>query len=247
MDYLKKAIWGPDPKEQMRKCQSLLRKNKRQLERNINELNPVEKKTTSLIKQSVKKGDLKTAKLYARELRNIQKQKTRLNISRATVDSIGMKLNEQQQMIKITGSLQKSTEIMRQVNQLVKLPEINNSIQELSKELMKSGIIEEMTDDMLEDVGYDELENDEDEQEAIDDIIKQIVGDKQEVEQESQMVNPSINTPQQVVPNEDTEISNTFERHAIAVGVNDGEDDDGDHDSIISNMRERLKALQEPS
>ena len=39
--------------------------------------------------------------------------------------------------IKIAGSLQKSTEIMKMVNSLVKLPEIAGAMQEMSAEMMK--------------------------------------------------------------------------------------------------------------
>jgi charged multivesicular body protein 3 len=39
--------------------------------------------------------------------------------------------------VKVAGSLQKSTEIMKTVNSLVKLPEISNAMMELSEEMTK--------------------------------------------------------------------------------------------------------------
>ena len=53
-------------------------------------------------------------------------------------------------MLKVSGSLQKSTEIMRLSNQLVKLPEVSRSMREMSTELVKAGILEEMLDDTLD-------------------------------------------------------------------------------------------------
>ena len=37
----------------------------------------------------------------------------------------------------MAGTLKKSTDIMKMVNQLVKLPEISQTMQEMSKEMMK--------------------------------------------------------------------------------------------------------------
>ncbi|GME75506.1 unnamed protein product [Ambrosiozyma monospora] len=226
MDFVKKAIWGPDPKQQFRDCQAALRKNKRQLDREINDLNNLEKKTKTLIKQSAKKGDMKTARLYAKEFRNIEKHKERMYVSKATLDSIGMKLNEQQQMIKIKGSMQKSTVIMKQVNSIVKLPEMSRTVQELSRELMKAGVIDEMTDDIIDSA---ELEDDldEDEQEQIDDILKTVIGDKQPGNKTSELdeMPETISSPV-VEPEEEQPIV------------------DDDDDEMLANMRQRLNALQ---
>lgn len=42
-------------------------------------------------------------------------------------------------MFKVTGSLQKSTEIMKLSNNLIKLPQMSKSMREMSGELMKVG------------------------------------------------------------------------------------------------------------
>lgn len=66
----------------MRKINQLLRKNKRELDRSMNQLVPLRKKTESLIKKSAKDKDYKSAKLYARELININKQYNKLYTSK---------------------------------------------------------------------------------------------------------------------------------------------------------------------
>ena len=43
-------------------------------------------------------------------------------------------------MLKVTGSLQKSTEIMKLSNQLIKLPAIGQAMREMSMEMTKVGI-----------------------------------------------------------------------------------------------------------
>lgn len=224
MDFVKKAIWGPDPKEQYRKCQQTLRKNKRQVDRQIQDLNNVEKKSKSLIKQAAKKNDMKSARLYAKELRNTQKVNERMHISRATLDSIEFKLNEQQQLIKLKGSLQKSTGIMQDMNQLVRLPQMSKTVQELSKELMKSGIIDEMVDDALDDMAWED--EDLDENEEIDTLLTDILGDK--TKNASEVDNVKNDTQVEAEQPSGQEIEE--------------EDDD---DDLILNMRQRLNALQE--
>lgn len=221
MDFVKKAIWGPDPKEQFRKCQQTLRKNKRQMDRQIQDLNNLEKKSKSLIKTAAKKNDMKAARMYAKELRNTQKVNERMHVSRATLDSIEFKLNEQQQLIKLTGSLQKSTEIMRDMNQLIHLPHVSRTVQELSKELTKSGIIDEMVNDVIESAEWED--EDEDENEEVDELLSSIIGPQSEEIEESQ---------------EQLPVQSEAPEESVA-------ESDDEADTLIQNMRQRLSALQE--
>lgn len=219
-DYVKKQIWGPDPKEQMRKINQLLRKNKRELDRSINQLNPLKKKTESLIKKSAKANDVKSAKIYAKELININKQYNKLYTSKTRIDSITMAINEQWSMNKLTQSLQLLTGIMRDVNQLVNLGVVLGTMQELLKELMKAGIINEMMDDMVdfEDVD-DELEDES--QEEVNKIIQSLTEEK-------------FNK----VPTLNSEVPD-FEAPVEPVE----EEAEEDYEAL-DEMRERLKALQ---
>lgn len=223
MDYIKKAIWGPDPKEQMRKINQLLRKNKRELDRSMNQLQPLKKKTESLIKKSTKNKDYKSARIYAKELININRQYNKLYLSKTRVDSITMSINEQWSMNKLTNSLQLLTGVMKDVNQLISLGAILSTMQELLKELMKAGIINEMMDDMVDlDVEDDELESES--QDEVNKIIQSLTEDKfSKIENE--------------VPSSDL-ISEESKSNAVEL------DDEEDHEAL-DEMRERLKALQE--
>lgn len=44
-------------------------------------------------------------------------------------------------MIKVTGSLQKSTEIMKQSNALIKLPQLTATMREMSMEMTKVSVV----------------------------------------------------------------------------------------------------------
>mmetsp|Transcript_1510 Transcript_1510/g.1631 ORF Transcript_1510/g.1631 Transcript_1510/m.1631 type:complete len:226 (-) Transcript_1510:1556-2233(-) len=225
MDYIKKAIWGPDPKEQMRKINQLLRKNKRELDRSMNQLQPLKKKTEALIKKSAKDKDYKSAKIYARELININRQYNKLYLSKTRIDSITMSINEQWSMNKLTSSLQLLTGVMKDVNQLVSLGAILGTMQELLKELMKAGVINEMMDDMVElDVEDDELESES--QDEVNKIIQSLTEDKfSKIDNEV----PTSNMPSEMEGPKENDIQL---------------EEDVDHEAL-DEMRERLKALQE--
>ncbi|PVH18181.1 uncharacterized protein CXQ87_001098 [Candidozyma duobushaemuli] len=216
MEYIKKAIYGPDPKEQMRKINSLLRKNKRELERSLNQLQPLKKKTEGLVKKSAKAGDYKSAKIYARELININNQHKKLHLSKTRLESITMSINEQWQMRKMSQSIQQSTGIMKDVNALTNIGVITGTMQELSKELMKAGIINEMMDDMV-DLDVDEELEDES-QEEVNKIIQSLTEDKFS-KIESEVPQTGLEQEPEIEEEEDTE--------------------------ALDEMRQRLKELQE--
>lgn len=96
-------------------------------------------------------------------------------------------------MVKVTGALQKSTEIMKLSNSLIKLPQISQTMREMSMEMTKvrgclityciltrtcyqSGIMEEMMEDTLE---MDEDEEIEEEADAeIDKVLFELTSGK---------------------------------------------------------------------
>lgn len=113
-------------------------------------------KARQSVKQLAVKGDVKSARILAKEVVRSNKQKDRLSVSKARLGSIGTQLTQQMgssleflvvrhltnilwsvAMIKVTGSLQKSTEIMKLSNALVKLPQLNQTMREMSMEMTK--------------------------------------------------------------------------------------------------------------
>lgn len=72
-------------------------------------------------------------------------------------------------ILKTTGSLQKSTQVMQAVQSLIKIPEVSKTMRELSKEMMKAGIMEEMINDTFES-----LEDQEELEEAADEEIDNV-------------------------------------------------------------------------
>lgn len=87
-------------------------------------------------------------------------------------------------MLKVTGSLEKSTEIMKLSNNLIRLPQMSRSMKDMSKELMKvrqtwltqAGILEEMMNDTLEAgaFGEDQEELEEEAQAEVDQVLNEL-------------------------------------------------------------------------
>lgn len=159
MQTIKAIFFKPDPAEQRRKCDALIKKNIRALDRDIANLKVLEGRTRTMIQQASRRAERnpsqakqarQEARTFAKEMAAIRRQSGRLHTSKAQLSSVQMQVNEAFAIRKIEGSMKVSTGIMKEVNSLIKLPELTGTMNELSQELMKAGIIEEMVGDMLE-------------------------------------------------------------------------------------------------
>jgi len=128
----------------------------------VSKLDAASRSAKATVKQLAVKGDVKSARILAKEVVRSDKQKNKLYVSKARLGSIGVQLNQQLAMLKVTGSLQKSTEIMKLSNNLVKLPQISSAMRDMSMEMTKAGIMEEMLEDTLEMEDNDEIEEEAD-------------------------------------------------------------------------------------
>lgn len=154
MQSINRLLYGPPLEERVKDWQRQLQKESRQLDREIRQLDAASTKTQGQLKQLARKGETKNARLLAREVVRAKKQKTRLHTSQAQLNSIKMQLQHQlgtvvppgrvadcakeyTATLKVTGTLQKSTEIMKLSNSLVKLPELSKTMQNMSAEMMK--------------------------------------------------------------------------------------------------------------
>ncbi|KAG9305552.1 hypothetical protein G9A89_003615 [Geosiphon pyriformis] len=153
-----------NPEEMVRKWRQNIRAQERALDRQLRGMDLEEQKVKRNLKQLAKKKDVKNAKVLAKELVRSRRQKDRIYTSKAQMNSIVMQLQHQLATVKVSGSLQKSTEVMKMVNTLIKLPEISKAMQELSMEMTKAGIIEEMIEDTMESLEESDVEEEAEEE-----------------------------------------------------------------------------------
>lgn len=170
---------------QKRKCDALIRKNVRALDRDIANMKMAESKTRNYIIQASKRAERNPAqakqaraeaRTFAKELAVVRKQAGRLHTSKAQLQSVQMQVNEAFSVRKIENSMKVSSGIMKEVNALIKLPELSGTMNELSQELMKAGIIEEMVGDMIE--SNDLLDEDEEAEAEVDAILGEVLKGK---------------------------------------------------------------------
>ncbi|KAF8339007.1 Snf7 family [Cantharellus anzutake] len=134
-------------------------------------------KARKSLKQLANKGDVKSSRILAKEIVRSNKQKDRMSVAKARLGSIGIQLQNQLSLSKITGSLQKSTEILKLSNEAIKLPQISGVMRQMSMEMTKAGIMEEMVDDTLEELDQDE-ELEEEANEEVDKVLFELTDGK---------------------------------------------------------------------
>lgn len=123
--------------ERVRGVQSQLRSEQRALDREVRQLDQACNKTKVEAKRLAKKGDTKNARMLAKEIALGRHRRERLVIGKARMNSIQLQLQQQLAMAKVTGSMQKSTEVMKLSNQLIRLPQLQQSMRLMSQEMMK--------------------------------------------------------------------------------------------------------------
>ena len=211
----------------MQKWNSNLRQQQRILDRELVSLSQSEQKTKTMLKSMAKKrpNDAGPARILARELVAANRQKQRLHQSKAMLSSIQMQMKEQFATYKLSGTMQRSTVILKSVNSLVRLPELATSMQQFSRELMQAGVIEEMVSDAYEDMG---LEDDALEEEA-DEEINRVLGEVTGGILGTVGPLPSAPLPTEDIPEADVE---------------EEEEGNGQDEEFLRSMKQKLEALK---
>ncbi|KAF5892549.1 charged multivesicular body protein 3 [Clarias magur] len=145
----------------------------RVIDRQIRDIQREEEKVKRSIKDAAKKGQKDVCIILAKEMIQSKRAVNKLYASKAQMNSVLLSMKNQLSVLRMAGALQKSTEVMKAMQNLVKIPEIQATMRDLSKEMMKAGIIEEMMEDTLE--GLDDEEEMEEAAEAeVDRILYEI-------------------------------------------------------------------------
>lgn len=161
------------PRDQCREWTGKLRKQGYLLDREVRKIEREEMKIQQDLKNAAKKNNREVVAILAKELVRSKKAKNRLHAAKSQINSIAMIIQEQMSTVQMAGSLQKSTEVMKNMQNLVSVQSISTTMQDLSREMMKTGIISEMLDDAVEEAIDDEPIEDEIQAE-IDKVLSEI-------------------------------------------------------------------------
>ncbi|GBF93578.1 vacuolar sorting-associated protein [Raphidocelis subcapitata] len=166
----------PDPKELVRKWQSSLRAEQRNIERQIRDIQFEEKKVRKSITEAAKRNDMATCRILAKEIIQSRRAVSRLYVNKAQMISIGNALSEQLAMVKVAGTLQRSSDVMKLINESMKLPEMQRTMMDMAREMQKAGLIEEMTSEALDSaLGGEDIEEEADEE--VDAVLREVAGE----------------------------------------------------------------------
>lgn len=211
------------PKDQVQEWTARMRQEMRLLDRQIRSIQREEEKAKRMLKEVAKKGDRDACTIVAKEIIQSRKAISRIHVSKAQINSVILTMRNQLATVKIAGSLQKSTEVMKSMQNLIKVPEVAATMREMSKEMMKAGIIEEMLEDTFESMD-DQEELEEAAQTEVDKILWEVTAGQ--LGKAPAAVHDSLP-------------ATAVEEGASAAAVSDTEGDDD-----ITNMQARLEALR---
>lgn len=159
-----------NPKDMVNEWSHKIRKEGYQLDRQIRAIQREEDKVKRSLKEAAKKGDKGVCTILAKEVIRAHKAISKINTSKAHLNSIQLQMKNQLATLRVAGSLQKSTEVMQAMQSLVRVPEVAATMRDLSREMMRAGIIEEMMEDTM-DILEDQDELEEEAQEEVDKVL----------------------------------------------------------------------------
>jgi charged multivesicular body protein 3 len=167
MSNVLQAVQGffkkPDPKELVRKWQATLRAEQRRIDRSVREIQAEEQKAKRAALEAAKRGDAGAARSLAREIVHSRRAVSRLCVQKAQMIGVGNALAGQLAMVRVAGTLQRSTEVMSVVGSLVRLPEIGATMAAMQREMARAGLIDEVVHDALDSaLGGEEVEEEAD-------------------------------------------------------------------------------------
>merc|ERR1712226_845175 len=140
------------PEEIVREWDKSLNREQRKIDREIAQSKRQVQKMEMECKSLAKKNQVDAAKVLAKQVIQGRKSVSRLQSTKANINSVQLSMKQQMAMAKVSGAFEKSTQVMK-------------AMQELQREMMKSGVIEEMMGDALDDVlGDEDLEQETDEE-----------------------------------------------------------------------------------
>jgi charged multivesicular body protein 3 len=135
---------------QLKRWKHLIRDQDRDLAKSLRGMEAEEVKSRRLLLSAAARGDAGSARVLARQIAAARRHASRLGVARAQLNSLLLQLQQQAALLRVTGVLKESGEMMRMVNAMVRVPEVAATMAALSGEMMKAGILEEMVGETLD-------------------------------------------------------------------------------------------------
>ena len=138
------------PDELVKEWRKELRKEQRGLDRSLRSMETEERKARAEIKKLAKLGQTQNVRVVAQQLVRTKAAKEKIQFGKAQLGSVMMQMNNQLAMMKVSGCMQKSSEVLAAMTSAVKIPAINEAMRNMAREMERAGMIEEMVDDVFD-------------------------------------------------------------------------------------------------
>mmetsp|Transcript_109256 Transcript_109256/g.189576 ORF Transcript_109256/g.189576 Transcript_109256/m.189576 type:complete len:224 (+) Transcript_109256:105-776(+) len=147
-------------KDMCREWQRKLKSEARDIDRSIRTIEREEDKIRKdIVKMAKSNPDPVNIKTLAKSLVRSGKAKGRLYNARSTMMTASTEIQSIAATMRLADSMQKSSEVMAQMNSLVNIPELNESMRAMSKEMFRAGLIDEMVGEAMDAMDDDDVED----------------------------------------------------------------------------------------
>uniref|UniRef100_A0A7S0UNP9 Uncharacterized protein n=1 Tax=Polytomella parva TaxID=51329 RepID=A0A7S0UNP9_9CHLO len=154
----------PNIKEQVRDSQRGLRKECRDIDREVLTLQKEEQKLIREIKAAAKAGNTASAKILAKSLIRLREQITKLKGSTAHLTSISTQLTTSVATMKVANAMNTAAKTMTNMQKAVNPAGVTATMQQFARENAKMAMTSEMMDDAIDGaLDDDEIEGETDE------------------------------------------------------------------------------------
>ena len=154
----------PDPAEEAKKWKREISRQQRQIDRELSALKREENKMLKECKRLAEKGHTSGAKITAKNVVQVRSTMDRLRVAKTQMGSVSMQLQTQVAMIKVSGCMQKSGEVMKSMSKLMNIRDLRETMTTMAREMERAGLIDDMIGDTfeaIEDPGTEEAAEEE--------------------------------------------------------------------------------------
>ncbi|XP_060689159.1 charged multivesicular body protein 2b-like [Hemiscyllium ocellatum] len=150
-----------------------LRGTQRSIARDRADLEKQQKQLEMEIKKMAKAGNKDACKVLAKQLVQLQKQKTRTYAVSSKVTSLSTQAKLMNSQMKMAGAMATTTKTMQTVNKKMDPQKTLQTMKDFQKENMKMEMTEEMMNDTLDDI-FDESGDEEESQDIVNQVLDEI-------------------------------------------------------------------------
>jgi len=127
-----------------------LQKEARKIDRDILNIKRQEDRAMKECQKLAKANQLSAAKILAKEIVRTRKTTERMYTTKAQLNSVANNLQTSMSMMKLSGCMEKSTEIMGAMNKLINVRELRETMSNMAREMERTGLVDEIIGDAMD-------------------------------------------------------------------------------------------------